>query len=185
MDCSFEPKFNQFDSLPDIGYKIIEYLMLKNEDLWKLLKYNTPDALSKSNLSIDEKSLLIYNENGSGVDFKVFRQPYLDDFYLKESSILHVYLENIIPINHIVSTVNYSVDCIVHNKVSNIDGYRNRCETMNYNILKCLNGAEVNGIGKFQFNSELSRYSMSRLNLWNNRNFYGYSTVFGVQVSNV
>ena len=45
--------------LPYIPYKILTYLALEDEILWKLLAYNDYDALSKPNLTFQEKMALI------------------------------------------------------------------------------------------------------------------------------
>ena len=39
--------YNDFLSMPYIPYRIIEYLAYNNENLWKILKYNTYDCLSQ------------------------------------------------------------------------------------------------------------------------------------------
>ena len=55
--------------------------------------------------------------------------------------------------------------------------YKNRATVMLKSVLAELNGIFVKGIGVLQFNSELSVNDVSRQYLWNNRNFYGHSTI--------
>ena len=47
--------YNNFVSMPYIPYRIVEYLAYNNENLWKILKYNTYDCLSKNDLTFEEK----------------------------------------------------------------------------------------------------------------------------------
>ena len=49
--------FNSMSSLPYIPYNILIYLARQDsaEDIWKMLKYNSYDALSKPNLTFNEK----------------------------------------------------------------------------------------------------------------------------------
>lgn len=61
--------------------------------------------------------------------------------------------------------------------------YKNRATVMLKSVLAELNGFFVNGVGVFQFNSQLSVSDMSRQYLWNNRNFYGHTTVMSTILS--
>lgn len=128
-------QFNTYKGISKIGYRVIEYLMLNNEPLWKLLKFDTPDALSKPALTLDQKASLIFNGNGDSESFKVFRSPYDDDMFTRQSSQMRVYLTTIYPDNSARGTISISIDLLTHVKLSNIDGYLNRIEVMVEEIL--------------------------------------------------
>lgn len=51
--------YNSLSALPYIPYNILVYLARQEaaEDLWKLLKYNSYDALSKPNLTFDHQAI--------------------------------------------------------------------------------------------------------------------------------
>ena len=70
---------NRLVQLKGMSYEILKYLILNNEDIWKLLKYTTPDALSKPNLTLAEKTALIYNGETDASPYRVFRQSCADD----------------------------------------------------------------------------------------------------------
>ena len=55
--------YAKYKEYSKIAYRILEVLMKdeKAEELWKLLKYNEPDAWKRPNLSLDEKASLISN----------------------------------------------------------------------------------------------------------------------------
>ena len=57
--------YNDYKSMPYIPYRIIEYLANNNENIWKILKYNTYDCLSKEDLTFDEKMKLIWSHEGN------------------------------------------------------------------------------------------------------------------------
>lgn len=61
--------------------------------------------------------------------------------------------------------------------------YKNRATVFLKSVLAEFNGVFVNGVGKLQFNQQLSPYGISRQYLWNNRNFFGHSTVFSTHMS--
>ena len=52
--------YNSLSKLPTIPYNILVYLARQDEIIWKLLKYNDYDALSKPDLTFDEKIALIW-----------------------------------------------------------------------------------------------------------------------------
>ena len=64
MDCCNESSYNQYDGLQNFTLLIIQHLMLNNEDIWKLLKYDTQDALEKPNLTREEKAGTFRHEGG-------------------------------------------------------------------------------------------------------------------------
>ena len=61
-------------------YRILEYLALspKAENLWKMLKYNDYNALSKDNLSFAEKMNLVW-KTGKQEQYSVFFTNQIDD----------------------------------------------------------------------------------------------------------
>lgn len=63
--------------------------------------------------------------------------------------------------------------------------YKNRATVFLKSVLAEFNGTFVNGVGKLQFNVEMSPYGIARQYLWNNRNFFGHSTVFSTLLSGV
>mgnify|MGYP007069485523 CR=1 FL=1 len=71
--------YNKFIGYDTLSYRVIEYLINNNEDIWKMLKYNTPDALSQPNLTLSEKAELIYQGEVDAEPFRVFRDAFTDD----------------------------------------------------------------------------------------------------------
>lgn len=202
--------FNRFVNLDNIEWNIVNHLLHSEskyaEYLWKILKYDTEDCLSKPNLTIDQKKDLIYTNNGDASIKRVFLSPYIDDAWVVQSSHLHIYVGPIIPKNHITSTVNIMVETITHNKISNIYGdadfanldtnpseidsngeptvpLKSRASVMLKCMLAELNGLFVNGVGVLQVNTELSPYCGVKEYVWNNRKFYGHRTVFATLLS--
>ena len=57
----------QFERYSDFSYNIIKLLINKCEKLWKLIKYNTADALEKPNLTEEEKIALIYKGGADNI----------------------------------------------------------------------------------------------------------------------
>ena len=76
-------EYNRFPNLDSIEPKIISHLLNSQSKpaqiLWKLLKYNTMDALSHENLTYEERKALIFEENGESTGKRVFYAPFIDD----------------------------------------------------------------------------------------------------------
>ena len=187
MDCCNESSYNQYDGLQNFTLLIIQHLMLNNEDIWKLLKYDTQDALEKPNLTREEKAKLIYPgaSGGDMDDYRVFRTPYLDDLTTNQQAQLRVYLESITPDTRLYGTVDVNIEVICHVKMIELNDYQNRAESIVWQVLKTLNGADVGGIGKLFFDRNGSFYDLIKMNRYNNRNFYGYTITMSTKMGNI
>ena len=187
MDCCNESSYNQYDGLQNFTLLIIQHLMLNNEDIWKLLKYDTQDALEKPNLTREEKAKLIYPgaSGGDMDDYRVFRTPYLDDLTTNQQAQLRIYLESITPDTRLYGTVDVNIEVICHVKMVELNDYQNRAESIVWQVIKTLNGADVGGIGKLFFDRNGSFYDLIKMNRYNNRNFYGYTITMSTKMGNV
>ena len=187
MDCCNESSYNQYDGLQNFTLLIIQHLMLNNEDIWKLLKYDTQDALEKPNLTREEKAKLIYPgaSGGDMDDYRVFRTPYLDDLTTNQQAQLRVYLESITPDTRLYGTVDVNIEVICHVKMIELNDYQNRAESIVWQVIKTLNGADVGGIGKLFFDRNGSFYDLIKMNRYNNRNFYGYTITMSTKMVNI
>lgn len=202
--------FNRFVNLDSIEERIINYLMnskdVDAERLWKLLRYNDINALSRDNLTREEKSKLIYRgEESQSDDKRVFMQSYLEDKFVVQCSLMKIYVDSVVPTNHLLSIVNVGIDLMSHNKtqivisdsfdeLENPDTYRPIEENVIYKnrntlMLKCLlsvlNGATVEGVGQLQFNQQLSVFSQSRSGIFDNRQYNGSKNIISVNMSGV
>lgn len=182
MDCCGNNYFTSYKTLRKICNTIIQYLLINNEEIWKLLKYNTPDALFKDNLTMKEKSALIYDGVGDSSKFRVFRSPYIDDLFDEDCAQLRVYAESISPDTPQYGTVDINLEVVSHVKIVHLAEYENRLEVMIQQLLQTLNGVYVGGIGQFMFDRNISFYDLMKLNLYNNRNFYGYSLIMSTKI---
>lgn len=218
-----ENMFNRFVNLDNIEWNLLMHLVNSEtkyaQNIWKILKYDTPDCLLQDNLTRTERLNLLYTGNGEATVKRAFMTPYIDDGWVEQSSHLHIFVSTVEPKNHLTAVVNITVETIIHNKIANIIGeadpealiknddgssnncdmatnpaevdpegdllvqYKNRATVFLKSILAEFNGTFVNGVGKLQFNEEMSPYGIAQQYLWNNRNFFGHSTVFSTLMS--
>lgn len=158
---------------------------------------------------------LIYNDDGdiSQSMKRVFRSPRLEDGIDTQCTMLKVYVDSIIPTDHLKAIVNVGIDVVVNTKIINVAvssddndvyiydttmeingsevpytvtvGTRSRVTTMVQAVIALLNGAAVQGVGKMIFSRNLNINNRSQYGIWNNRNFEGMKTVMGVYMSGV
>ena len=150
---------------------------------------------------------LIYNDCDYDIqaEKRVFRSPRLEDAIVDQCTLLKVYVDTIIPTDHLKAVVNVGVDIVVGSKIINLSvpesdkntyilksggkiipvQTKSRVTTLTQAVLNLLNGAAVQGVGKMVFSRNMSIENKAQYDLWNNRNFEGIKVVLGVYMSGV
>ena len=204
-----QQKYNRFVNLDSIEERIINYLIKSDSiyanRIWKILKYSDKNALLQNNLTQREKAELVDDDSEMQTEKRVFRYPFIEDAFTVQCSLLRIYIDSIIPINHLNSIVNIGIDLVTHNKINNLyndsgdelenpDIYnpmeneivlKSRKSVFLKNILAELNGKDIEGVGQLQFNREGSSFSQAKLGLFNNRDYTGYKVIFACNQSGV
>lgn len=180
--------YNNFSNLPFVPYKIIEFLATKNENIWKLLKYGEYDALSNDNLTLNEKLEMIWKGQSDTQNYNVFFTKLIENAEPDSTTILKIYKYISEPTNTLISNISYEFDILYGGKLSMVE-YNgvpcNRGDVFEMEILKTLNGKNVNGVGTLQFNRQLSSFSKSMMNLGNNKTYTGNSVILVTQIGSI
>lgn len=170
---------NTLRPISKIPYKIFVYLIENNERLWKLLKYNSIDALSKPNLTKKEKIDLLYTEKGKEIDYHVFFKPLIGEEMTESSTQLRFYKAKISPDTTLDAIVVYKFDILVGSKTNLVydeDGIPcSRLDLIEAEVIDTLNGFNDIGIGGLLFDRELSNLCVQNTGLSNSKNFFGSS----------
>ena len=185
MNCFSENAYNQFSNLTQMQYKIIEHLIFNNENIWKLLKYPDSNALGQENLTVQDKIKLIYKGEVDSKPFRIFKTRLIDDGFEEQCSLLKIYPAIIIPEKPTLASVSFSLDVLSHIKIGHLNNGDSRNVLLMSEILKTLNGADINGVGFLTFNQMGSRYDKATLDLSNGKSYEGYSIVMSTRVSGV
>ena len=133
--------FNKLKNYKIFSYLIIEYLMFNNENIWKLMKYNEPNALEQPNLTQEEKGKLIYNGEDDAEPFKVFRDPFTDDAIEKRVTQLRIFPTINDSINRLASIQDFILCPLCHVKLNHLNDYTTRLDTLVEELISTLNGA--------------------------------------------
>lgn len=176
--------YNSLSALPLIPYNILVYLARQDEIIWKLLKYNSYDALSKPDLTFNEKLKLIWR-NGKQEKYGVFLTPLIEDAICESKCVLKIYDYYIHASELYTSTVVYAFDFLYGGQMSLVE-YNgvpvSRGDLFVNRILAVLNGAEVGGVGKLIFYDDMSRYNLGRTTIGNSKTFTGQQLFLSVNV---
>lgn len=176
--------YNSMSMLPNIPYNILTYLAKEEQILWKLLAYNSYDALSKPDLTFSEKMDLIWKE-GPQEPYSIFMTNIIDDAIPESKSILKIYNYYIHAKDLYLAPTVYAFDILYGPKMSLVE-YNgipvSRADLFVNRILTLLNGVEVGGVGKLVFFDDMSRYDLGRTVIGNSKTFTGYQLFLSVNV---
>lgn len=176
--------YNSMSMLPNIPYNILTYLAKEEQILWKLLAYNSYDALSKPDLTFSEKMDLIWKE-GPQEPYSIFMTNIIDDAIPESKTILKIYNYYIHAKDLYLAPTVYAFDILYGPKMSLVE-YNgipvSRADLFVNRILTLLNGVEVGGVGKLVFFDDMSRYDLGRAVIGNSKTFTGYQLFLSVNV---
>jgi len=176
--------YNDYESIKQLPYNIFTHLLNENEDIWKLLYYTTPDALSplKPNLTKEQKTAMVWKGESDSANFRIFFQPFISNAFSSECAQLRIYPLTIHPTNSTNGLVDFAIEILTHGDINPLDNYSTRILTLLQEIIKTLNDAEISAVGNLFFNKMGSSYDMARLNLYNNISYIGYTLIMSVHV---
>ncbi len=119
---------NRFQNLDGIEYKIVQILLNSDNkyanNVWRILKYDTQDALNKPALTHEEKLELIGGtpqnmkvNQGVGSDeikTRVFLYPFVNEARTLQATSIYIYVNKIEPINIGQSNVDIVIETVTH-----------------------------------------------------------------------
>lgn len=167
-------------AMPTFPYRLFVWLVNddKAEDLWRLLKYNDYDALSKPYLTKQEKIDLLWRD-GEGQNSKgkaFFFTNLVEDSIPVERTIIKLYNYLVQPMDEISSVVNYRFE-ILYGAITELVEWNgvpvSRGDLIAHLLLKVMNGRVIDGVGKIHFNRDVGRYNEVRSTYGNQMNFTG------------
>jgi hypothetical protein len=180
------PSFNNYKGSSEIPYNIIKYLFY-NENIWKLIYYTTPDALSKPNLTAEQKAALLWTGDDHQENYRVFLVPMVENSIANQSVLLKLYKAKVRPTDAFKGVLLYAVEIQCETKVGMLDDGRARLDVLWEEIMTSLVGKDVQGVGSLFFNSGNGGdvNCSSNVTYDNTRNYFGNITVLGVRYSHL
>jgi hypothetical protein len=146
--------YNNFEGYPLFPYNCLRYLLAHNEMIFKLLHYTTPDAWNLANLSLAQKTALIYQGQPDETQYRLFldggRAP---DAWTNEACILRISNWDMYADNHVYGTVGILFEIFSHYKINTLNNYMTRIDMITQQILATMNGTLIEGgLGRLYFN---------------------------------
>lgn len=188
-------KYNDFKNQPLIPYKILEALLTNTSEsanrLFKLLKYNDIDCLSKPNLTLREKKALIWRGQDIEQNYNIFLKPLIGSSLVDSESQtqMRIYRYSTYPTNKIEATISIQIIFLTNEKSSlvEVDGILcERTDVMESEFLNIINGRDISiGSGYITFDREVIRSSTSQINVSNSRSVYGRSLLIALKYTNL
>jgi hypothetical protein len=169
--------YNKYFDFPDYSFKCIEHLMDNNEEIWKLLKYTTPQAWEEPNLTSAEKRALIWKGHGISSDYRIFMDDGPPDVVTKETAQLRIYPFGISPDVRNIGTVTIMMETYSHYKINTLSNYRTRTDTIIQQLIETFNGLNMFGIGRMHLSKKGT--SASRMESGGQLPFKGKWLLFG------
>ena len=141
--------FNIDSILNNIAIKLFE-----NDNLMKLLKFDTTDALSQSIL--EEQKYELINQEGDITNTRIFFQPFNNKVITEKRSELRIYYGSFKPDNMFLTRMYVGFDIVVNNNIWRLDGGIQRPIKIIQYIMESLNNQVIGSIGELTFNPDSS-----------------------------
>lgn len=158
---SIQDSYNKFIQFPSVSYNIIKYLLEHEEQIWKVLYYTDPNAWNKPNLTMQEKTSLIYSGHSEEQNFRVFMDVGQDNSWTVEACILRISPLTLVPQQYVNGYMSVLFEVYSHYKINTMDNYTTRVDYATQRLIEILNGAEIDGIGRIYFDFNASNSSKS------------------------
>ena len=152
--------YSQISGFENYSYNIIAKMMENNETIWKILKYDEPDAWQKADLSKDEKREMIYAGQPDETLYNVFTGDGQISAWVKETTIMRVFPLALFPQSRTITTTTIAIDIYTHYRISTLSNYTNRVDVLVKEVIQTLNGRDIGvGLGKIFFNAMAAKDS--------------------------
>jgi len=154
--------YSNITGFKNLSYNCINFLLNSNEDVWKLLFYNEPDALNKTNLTAEQKRSLIFAGQPDETLYRVFSSEKQPNAWVHEACILRIFPSVIYPDNRTVNTIMMTFDIYSHYRIDTLSNHNTRVDTIVEEIVSLFSGSNVGGLGRLAFNVASSRQDGGR-----------------------
>lgn len=122
-------------------------MMDNNESVWKLLKYTSPDAWNKPDLTQEEKAALIYTGQQDSSKYNVFMDGKQPDVLVEEVTLVRIMPHYAMGYNRTIGVIEVSMEIFSHYKINHLSNYTTRIDTIAGELLALFNGVNIGILG--------------------------------------
>lgn len=170
--------YNQYLTYPNIQYQLIMYLIDNNETIWKMLKYESPDAWKQPNLSRKEKMDLIYRGTGNQCDFNVFMDEGQNDVFTESTCLLRIFPYELFPENYVETDIYVCFQILTYYDINHLSNYQTRTDVIVSELLRTFNGKSIDGVGRIVF--DRNTFPRCKAGTYSTKPFMGKLVVMGI-----
>lgn len=147
-----ENEYNKFEAIDSATKTIVDYLVLNNEDIWKLLYYIKPNELplSMPNLTRTQKSKMICTDpyaTNENVDKNILFQTVTDEAFSTAIPQIRIEIGDIVPLDRVRAYMYIDFQIVVPNKqdifTAPYNGVARRSDAIFRELAKTFNGIDV------------------------------------------
>lgn len=147
-----ENEYNKFEAIDSATKTIVDYLVLNNEDIWKLLYYIKPNELplSMPNLTRTQKSKMICTDpyaTNDNVDKNILFQTVTDEAFSTAIPQIRIEIGDIVPLDRVRAYMYIDFQIVVPNKqdifTAPYNGVARRSDAIFRELAKTFNGIDV------------------------------------------
>ena len=147
--------YSSYEGWDEYPLRCLTYLIEHNESIWKILKYNLPNAWDNDgipNLTHAEKAALIYAGDGQIQNYSVFLDIGQDEVFTQQKTVLRISNYSLVPDNRTVGTATLIFEVYSHYQINQMSNQRTRTDMIIQQLLQTFNGKEIGlGLGKLFF----------------------------------
>lgn len=178
-----------YGSVRTLPYDIINKLMTDNEELWKLMKYDSP--LGKDNLSLEEKRSMICTDSINTDRYNVVLQKFSEEAMTSDEGkvFAQMRIQVLSGYSETPSTAKVSVlfQFIVNDKKmlcnTEVTPFDNRAFAMCQNVIDCLNGKPLSDNKNYLYINDDEDYNGDMKLVTYNKEYSGYILIMSTNIS--
>lgn len=188
-DIQQHVQYADYRSVRTLPYEIINKLMIDNEELWKLMKYD--NTVGKPNLTLDEKRAMICTDSINADRYNVVLQKFTDEamtsddgkvFAQMRIQVLSGYSET--PSNAKISVL---FQFVVNDKKmlcqTDVTPFDNRAFAMCQNVISCLNGKPLDTAKNYLYINDDEDYNGDLKLVTYNKEYSGYILIMSINIA--
>lgn len=181
--------YADYQSVRTLPYDIVNKLIVDNEELWKLMKYD--NTVGKPNLTLDEKRTMICTDSINTDKYNVVLQKFTDEAMTSDEGrvFAQMRIQVLSGYSQSPSTAKISVlfQFVVNDKKmlcqTDVTPFDNRAFAMCQNIISCLNGKPLGNTKNYLYINDDEDYNGDLKLVTFNKEYSGYVLIMSTNIS--
>lgn len=188
-DIQQHVQYADYRSVRTLPYEIINKLMIDNEELWKLMKYD--NTVGKPNLTLDEKRAMICTDSINADRYNVVLQKFTDEAMTSDDGrvFAQMRIQVLSGYSQTPSNAKMSVlfQFVVNDKKmlcqTDVTPFDNRAFAMCQNVISCLNGKPLDTAKNYLYINDDEDYNGDLKLVTYNKEYSGYILIMSINIA--